>query len=113
MHGDVRYYRDTIGSMLEETNRLADLVDSLLTMARADAGRIQLQMAEVNLFDLANETVKFIEVLAEERHQSIQIVGNHDISISAGRTILRQAIVNLLHNAVKYSPENGRSGCAW
>jgi heavy metal sensor kinase len=107
MHGDVRYYRDTIGSMLEEANRLASLVDSLLTMARADAGRIQLQMAEVNLFDLAHETVKFIEVLAEERHQTIHIVGSPHISIAADRTILRQAIVNLLHNAVKFSPENG------
>ena len=41
MPGDVEHYRDTIGSMLEETNRLTQLVDSLLTMARADAGRIQ------------------------------------------------------------------------
>src|SRR5882757_10466970 len=45
--GDVNHYRDTIGSMLEETNRLAQLVDSLLTMARADAGRIQLHRADV------------------------------------------------------------------
>jgi heavy metal sensor kinase len=107
MHGDVRYYRDTIGSMLEETNRLAGLVDSLLTMARADAGRTQLQMVEVNLFDLAHETVKFLEVLAEERHQTIQIDGSHSVIVAGDRTILRQAIVNILHNAVKHSPENG------
>jgi heavy metal sensor kinase len=106
MHGDVSYYRDTIGSMLEEANRLAALVDCLLTMARADAGRIQLQMAEVNLFDLANETVKFIEVLAEEKRQAIRIDGIRSVVVAGDRTILRQAIVNLLHNAVKYSPEN-------
>ena len=107
MHGDVSYYRDKIGSMLEETNRLTRLVDSLLTMARADSGRVQLHRVEVNLFDLAEETVGLLEVLAEEKQQSILIDGERSISVTADRTILRQAFVNLLHNAVKYSPEHG------
>jgi len=104
------YYRNSIGSMLEETNRLAELVDNLLTMARADAGRIQLRRAHVNLFDLANETVKFLEVLAEERQQTIQIDGSNDLNVVADRTILRQALRNLVHNAVKYSPNRGEVG---
>ncbi|HVJ08455.1 MAG TPA: heavy metal sensor histidine kinase [Acidisarcina sp.] len=107
MHGDVRYYRNTIGSMLEETNRLAALVDNLLTMARADAGRMQLQRAQVNLLDLATETVKFLEVLAEERHQAIRIDGTGELTVAADRTVLRQALVNVVHNAVKYSPDGG------
>jgi heavy metal sensor kinase len=107
MPGDVSYYRDKIGSMLEETNRLTQLVDSLLTMARADSGRVQLHRAEINLFDLAEETVGLLEVLAEEKQQSILIDGERSISVTADRTILRQALVNLLHNAVKYSPEHG------
>ena len=107
MPGDVSYYRDKIGSMLEETNRLTQLVDSLLTMARADSGRVQLHRAEVNLFDLAEETVGLLEVLSEEKQQSILIDGERSISVTADRTILRQALVNLLHNAVKYSPEHG------
>jgi heavy metal sensor kinase len=107
MPGDVSYYRDTIGSMLEETNRLTQLVDSLLTMARADAGRIQLHRVEVNLFDLADETVGLLEVLAEEKQQMILVDGERSITVKADRTILRQALVNLVHNAVKYSPEHG------
>jgi len=107
MPGDVSYYRDKIGSMLEETNRLTQLVDSLLTMARTDSGRVQLHRVEVNLFNLAEETVGLLEVLAEEKQQSILIDGERSISVTADRTILRQALVNLLHNAVKYSPERG------
>jgi heavy metal sensor kinase len=107
MPGDVNYYRDTIGSMLEETHRLTQLVDNLLTMARADAGRIQLHETEVNLFDLANETVGLLEVLAEEKQQTIRIDGDRSVAVAADRTILRQALVNLLHNALKYSPEHG------
>jgi signal transduction histidine kinase len=107
MPGDVSYYRDTIGSMLEETNRLTQLVDSLLTMARADAGGIQLHRAEVNLFELASETAALLEVLAEEKQETIQVDGNRSITLIADRTILRQALVNLVHNAVKYSPADG------
>jgi heavy metal sensor kinase len=107
MSGDVSYYRDTIGSMLEETNRLAQLVDSLLTMARADAGRIQLHKDEINLFEVASETAGLLEVLAEEKQQTIQVDGNRSITLIADRTILRQAFINLVHNAVKYSPTNG------
>jgi heavy metal sensor kinase len=106
IQGDVNHYRDTIGSMLEETNRLTQLVDSLLTMARADAGRIQLHRADVNLFDLAGESVGLLEVLAEEKQQTIRMDGNRSITVAADRTLLRQAIVNLLHNAVKYSPDH-------
>jgi heavy metal sensor kinase len=106
IQGDVNHYRDTIGSMLEETNRLTQLVDSLLTMARADAGRIQLHRADVNLFDLAGESVGLLEVLAEKKQQTIRMDGNRSITVAADRTLLRQAIVNLLHNAVKYSPEH-------
>jgi signal transduction histidine kinase len=107
MPGDVSYYRDTIGSMLEETNRLTQLVDSLLTMARADAGRIQLHRAEVNLLEVASETAGLLEVLAEEKQQTIQVDGNRSITLIADRTILRQALINLVHNAVKYSPADG------
>jgi heavy metal sensor kinase len=107
MSGDVSYYRDTIGSMLEETHRLTQLVDSLLTMARADAGRVQLHRADVNLFEVASETVALLEVLAEEKQQDIQIDGNRSVMVEADRTILRQALANLIYNAVKYSPPSG------
>jgi heavy metal sensor kinase len=105
LSGDVNHYRDTIGSMLEETSRLTQLVDSLLTMARADAGRIQLHRVDVNLSDLADESVGLLEVLAEEKKQTIRVDGDRSIIVTADRTLLRQAIVNLLHNAVKYSPD--------
>jgi heavy metal sensor kinase len=107
MPGDVNYYRDVIGSMLEEANRLTHLVDSLLTMARADAGRIRLHRVNVNLFDLAKESCGLLDVLAEEKQQTIDLDGDESTNVLADRTILRQALVNLVHNAVKYSPVNG------
>jgi signal transduction histidine kinase len=94
--------------MLEEANRLTRLVDSLLTMSRADAGRIPLQYTEFALLDLAKEAASVIEVLAEEKNQSMSIEGHDGIVVRGDRLILRQALINLLDNAVKYSPEGGR-----
>lgn len=102
--GDQKYYRDTIGSMLEETNRLTRLVDSLLTMSRADAGKVQLHRSETGLLDLARESASLLEVLAEEKEQTLNVEGDGTLTTKADRTILRRALVNLIDNAVKYSP---------
>ncbi|HUV70737.1 MAG TPA: heavy metal sensor histidine kinase [Terracidiphilus sp.] len=107
MQGDVSYYRDTIGSMLEEANRLTHLVDSLLTMARADANRTQLHRTGVNLYELSKEACGLLEVLAEDKQQTIQVEGDLHAAVLADQTILRQALVNLIHNAVKFSPVGG------
>jgi heavy metal sensor kinase len=107
-NGDTAYYRDTVGSMLEEANRLTRLVDSLLVMSRADAGRIPLQFTEFALLDLAQESAAVMEVLAEEKKQSMSVHGDSHVIVQGDRVILRQALINLIDNAVKYSPEQGR-----
>jgi signal transduction histidine kinase len=106
--GDAQYYRDIVGSMLEEANRLTKLVDSLLIMSRADAGRIPLQYSEFALLDLAREAAGVMEVLSEEKSQTMSIEGDEHVRVRGDRLILRQALINLLDNAVKYSPERGR-----
>ncbi len=107
-HGDAPYYRDMIGSMLEEVDRLTRLVESLLTISRADAGHIQLQKSSVVLLDLAQESAALLDVLAEEKNQTIVVGGDPSVTIWADRLILRQALINLIDNAVKYSPAGGK-----
>jgi heavy metal sensor kinase len=97
-------YRDTIGSMLEEVNRLAALIDSLLMISRADAGRIELCPTVFPALDLAREAAGLFEVLIEERGQRITVNGDASVTVTADRVFLRQALVNIIHNAVKYSP---------
>lgn len=105
--GDASYYRDVIGSMLEEANRLTRLVDSLLALSRADAGTIQLNRTELRLLDLARESAELLEVLADEKGQSLSVTGDESVRVIADRLILRQALVNLVDNALKYSPVGG------
>jgi heavy metal sensor kinase len=105
--GDAAYLRDAIGSMLEEANRLTHLVDNLLTMSRADVGRIALQQGEVAVLDLAKESAALLEVMAEEKDQTVHVEGYTSVRVRGDRLILRQALVNLIDNAVKYSPRHG------
>jgi len=100
-------YRDTIGSMLEEVNRLTALVESLLTISRADAGRIPLHPTVFSAMDLAREAAGLFEVLVEEKSQRITVQGDEAINVKGDRVFLRQALVNIIHNAVKYSPIGG------
>jgi heavy metal sensor kinase len=100
-------YRDTIGSMLEEVNRLTVLVDNLLTIARADSGRIPLNPTVFSAVGLAREAVGLLDVLAEEKNQRITVQGDERIELKGDRVFLRQALVNIIHNAVKHSPMGG------
>jgi heavy metal sensor kinase len=101
-------YRDVIGSMLEEVDRLTRLSESLLALSRADTGHVQLQREDISIVLLAKEASSVVEVLAEEKRQRIEIEGDADLLVSVDRLILRQAILNLLDNAIKYSPPESR-----
>jgi len=97
-------YRELVGSMLEEVNRLTQLVDELLLISRGDSGAIRLNYAEVGVLALARETVALLEPLAEEKEQRLVLTGDPDITIQADPVFLRQALINVVHNAIKYSP---------
>jgi heavy metal sensor kinase len=97
-------YRDVIGSMLEETDRLTRLVDSLLTLSRADAGHVHVERTEISVLGLAQEASSLVEVLADEKRQRISVQGESALVVLGDRLILRQALINLIDNAIKYSP---------
>ncbi len=101
-------YREAISSMLEEANRLSRLVDALLLVARADSGQVQLERINLPALEIARETAALLDVLAEEKGQTISIQGDESARVHADRTVLRQVLLNLLDNAIKYSPPDGR-----
>jgi heavy metal sensor kinase len=98
-------YREMIGSILEETERLTAMVDSLLLLSRADAGKADMRPAPTDLGDLANEVATDLAVLAEEKRQEVQVEASAAVPVVADRPAVRQAAINLLDNAIKYSPE--------
>jgi heavy metal sensor kinase len=101
-------YRDIIGSMLEEVDRLSNTVGSLLAISRAEAGETTLHPTHFCLMDLVRNAVRIIGMLAEEKHQTIALSGDGTLSAFADSALLRQALLNILDNAVKYSPPGSR-----
>lgn len=102
---NVEDYREIIGSMLEEADRLTRLVESLLTLSRADGNRIQLRREETDLKALAGQVVHQLEILAEEKKQTLQLdIPPETVSVHVDPMVLRQALTNLVDNAIKYSP---------
>lgn len=103
----VEEYREVVGSMLEEVDRLSRLADELLTLARAESGQAELHREPVDLGALAREVADDLSVLAEERRQSLEVDAAAGVVVHADRLWLRQALRNLVDNAIKYTPEGG------
>jgi len=104
---DEKTYRGIIGSMLEEVDRLASLVDRLLTWSRAESGQTKLAQEVIDLHELAREVTTYLGVLAEEKRQPLTVEQVGSPRGLGDRLVLRQALVNLVDNAVKYSPVGG------
>src|SRR5262249_12284995 len=100
-------YREVIGSMLEEVDRLTRLVENLLTLTRGEAGHIHLSSETVNLGRLALDVAEHLRVLAEEREQGLAIHVAPEVQATCDPGILGQALVNVLDNAIKYTPRRG------
>ncbi len=105
---DAAAYRDVIGSMLEEVDRLTRLVDCLLTLTRGDSGRVPVTRQRVDLGTLASSVADCLRVLAEEREQSLELETPTGIVSDTDPGLVRQAVTNVLDNAIKYTPPEGR-----
>jgi heavy metal sensor kinase len=104
--GSVDDHREAIASMLEEVERLSKLLDTLLLLARSDAGHIELTRQPVNLLALVQDVAADCRVLADEKEQTISIDGAPS-SVLLDPTVLRIAVANIVHNAIRYSPLKG------
>jgi heavy metal sensor kinase len=101
-------YRAIIGSMLEEVDRLSRLVDRLLVLSRAETEAGKSQHEPIDLLALAREVVAHLEVLAEEKAETIAVEPGPALEVLGERLVLRQALINLVHNAIKFTPAGGR-----
>ena len=97
--------RETIGSMLEEAQRLHDLAETLLLLARAESGRMPLQVEDVDFEKLARDIVERLDVLASEKGQRLEMaISGRQTILRTDPVLLRQAVMNLVHNAIRHSP---------
>jgi len=102
-------YRDAISSILEETQRLYHTIDSLLLLARAETGTSEPNSDAIALAPLIDEVTNMLSVLAEEKSIQLLLQGEMQgsLAVYGERALLRIALINVLHNAIKFSPPGG------
>jgi len=93
---------------LQEVRRMTDLVESLLTLARADEGRFDLHREPTELQPLVQEVYETALILGEAQGVTVNLPFTTDVVVMADRTRLRQLFLNLVTNAIKYTPAGGK-----
>ncbi|HEX7596340.1 MAG TPA: ATP-binding protein [Gemmatimonadaceae bacterium] len=93
---------------LQEVRRMTDLVESLLTLARADEGRFDLHREPVELGPLVQEVYETALILGEAQGVTVNLPFTADVTVMGDRTRLRQLFLNLVTNAIKYTPAGGK-----
>ena len=99
--------RETLGSALEEAERLTKIIESLLAISRLDAGEARMERMRLDLAELAAATTEQMRLLAEDKDISLQYEGAEQVEVEGDRARLKQVVVNLLDNAIKYTPPGG------
>lgn len=101
-------YRESLNAIQQESQRLSRLVEDLLNLARADAGRVQLKVEDLYLNELLSECCRSVQPLAAARQIDLQCRCAEDVAFRGDEVLLRRMVVNLLDNAVRYTPPGGK-----
>jgi heavy metal sensor kinase len=101
-------YRESLAIILDESRRLSVLVDDLLNLARADAGRVKLQNQPFYWNDLLAECCRAMQSLAVARRIELICGSAPDMPFHGDEELLRRMTLNLLDNAIRYTPPGGR-----
>ena len=100
--------RETIGSALEETERLSKIVQGLLAVSRLDAGEADMERVRLDLAELAAATSEQMRLMAEDKSILLTCDAPGKVMVDGDRARLKQVIVNLLDNAISYTAPGGK-----
>jgi len=98
---------EALEEALQQVTRMADLVDSLLTLARADEGRFEVFREPIELAPLTREVTETARLLGEDAGLTIEASQLDNAEVLGDATRLRQLFLNLVTNAIKYTPRGG------
>ncbi len=105
-------YRESLAVILDESRRLSRLVDDLLNLARADSGHVPLVVREFYFNDLLAECCRSALAAAAARDIHLECFAPRDTPFRGDEDMLRRLVMNLLDNAIRYTPRGGQVSAA-
>ena len=106
-HRDEGEYREALRTMAEQTRRLSRIVQDMFLLARADAGRYPLRKRTLYLDDLLAEVARAGSLLASDKNVTVELTSLPEAAFHGDEDLLRQMLLNLVDNAVKFTPAGG------
>jgi heavy metal sensor kinase len=101
-------YKESLAVIQDEARRLTRLIDDLLNLARADAGHVSLRIEEFYVNDLLAECCRSIQTKANAKKIDLECHCPEDVAYRGDQELIRRLVLNLLENAIRYTPEGGR-----
>jgi heavy metal sensor kinase len=98
---------ERLGSALEEVERLVNIVEGLFAISRLDAGEAQAEWVQFDLTALAAATADQMALLGEDKNIKVSCSPADHVWVSGDRARMKQVVVNLLDNAIKFTPSGG------
>ena len=93
---------------IAETDQLIGTFNALLLIAETDAGTTRAAMSALDLVEVAADVVELYEPLAEEKQVGLALLPSAPVTIEGNRSLIAQALANLVDNAIKYTPAGGK-----
>jgi heavy metal sensor kinase len=103
-------WRERLASALEEVERLASIVEGLFAISRLDAGEAAAEWVRLDLARLAAATADQMSLLAEDKNIQVTCAAPEPVWVEGDQARLKQVVVNLLDNAIKYTLQGGVVG---
>jgi heavy metal sensor kinase len=105
---DAEAQREALVTCLEESERILAMLETLMDISEAETGTMRLEIGDVSVASIVREVVELYENVAEDKHIDVSTNVEGGLTVPADSRRLRQVLANLLDNAIKYTPSNGR-----
>jgi signal transduction histidine kinase len=104
---DPAAYRLSLETITQEVGHMAKIIDQLLLLARSDAGGELISFEETNLAELLKDLTSDITILCQDKGLSLELNAREDMIIMGDKGKLRRLFLNILDNAIRYTPSGG------
>ncbi|HLC26492.1 MAG TPA: HAMP domain-containing sensor histidine kinase [bacterium] len=101
-------YREALADCLEESEGLLTMLNTLMDISEAETGAMKLNLETVNLYALLEDAVDLYRHVAEEKEITLSLTVSKELEVTADRNRMRQVLANLLDNAIKFTPPEGK-----